>query len=133
MRHNIVLQSINIMFGILNRIKRRLSANSIFTIIVENKRGALVFTDLERGLIDEPFVSGADEVIKTLKPELRKNGAKAPLTFASSMFPGATHEFERQESEWGGHWYSDGEMRGWLCPALLKFFSKAPAHIFVQA
>jgi hypothetical protein len=42
-------------------------------------------------------------------------------------------EWRREES--GGNWYySDKyQMEGWLCPALFKYFAKAPREIYVRA
>ena len=42
-------------------------------------------------------------------------------------------EWRREES--GGNWYysPDYKMEGWLRPALLKYFDRAPARIFIRA
>ena len=35
----------------------------------------------------------------------------------------------------GGNWYAsdDPPMEGWLCPALFRYFDKAPAELYVKA
>ncbi|MGI8907476.1 MAG: DUF6717 family protein [Candidatus Sumerlaeaceae bacterium] len=39
------------------------------------------------------------------------------------------------EEETGGNWYewADHQMKGWLCPALFKYFDAAPKTIYVRA
>nr|WP_323697113.1 DUF6717 family protein [Thiorhodovibrio litoralis] len=39
-----------------------------------------------------------------------------------------------QRKEYDGNWYRSDtlDMEGWLCPALFKYFDKAPKRIFVQ-
>ena len=39
----------------------------------------------------------------------------------------------RREEGGGNIYYSPAlEMEGWLCPALFRYFERAPAQIFVQ-
>ena len=54
--------------------------------------------------------------------------------FSASSFPGANWKLEWRREESGGNWYySDRfKMEGWLCPALLKYFSAAPREIYVK-
>jgi hypothetical protein len=56
------------------------------------------------------------------------------LVFSSRPFPGATLVLERLREEDGGNWYrwsATGE-EGWLCPALLRYYRRAPARLFVE-
>ena len=54
------------------------------------------------------------------------------LLFSGSPFPGYEHELAWVSEEYGGNWYRwrDGNMEGWLCPALFKYFDAAPERIF---
>jgi hypothetical protein len=35
----------------------------------------------------------------------------------------------------GGNWYTsdDPPMEGWLCPALFRYFDRAPSELYVKA
>jgi len=57
------------------------------------------------------------------------------LIFSSAPFPGYQSEFTLVREEYGGNWYrvKDQPIEGWLCPALLKYFSSAPEKIYVKA
>lgn len=50
-------------------------------------------------------------------------------------FPGYRVKLEWKREEYGGNWYYSAEfkMEGWLCPALFKYFEKAPKEIYVRA
>ncbi|MCA9115184.1 MAG: hypothetical protein KDA79_08855 [Planctomycetaceae bacterium] len=41
----------------------------------------------------------------------------------------------RQHGDSGGNYYAldDPPMEGWICPALFKYYEKAPANLFVRA
>jgi hypothetical protein len=40
----------------------------------------------------------------------------------------------RQEPDSGGYWYHSPalEMRGWLCPALFRYFREAPERLYAK-
>jgi hypothetical protein len=55
--------------------------------------------------------------------------------FSANPFPGATVAMEWDREFLGGNWYrwtATGQ-EGWLCPALFKYFDKAPARLYAQA
>ena len=56
------------------------------------------------------------------------------LIFSQNPFPRAIR-LDRRKDEDGGNWYysEDYKMEGWLCPALFKFFPRAPQHIYAKA
>jgi len=56
------------------------------------------------------------------------------LLFSSNPFPGQELHLEWRRFEGGGNWYYSEVlgMEGWLCPALFKYFSEAPADLYVQ-
>ena len=57
------------------------------------------------------------------------------LTFSAGAFPGYELAVQRGEAFEKGHYYHDPKTgrRGWLCPALFKYFHDAPATIYVKA
>lgn len=97
--------------------------------------GSLVFDDDSVGLVREPFVAGADEVLKILAGQVGEAcRQKFTLLFSDSPFPGHQAEMRRAEPEQGGNWYVCEKvgLRGWLCPALYKYFDVAPESLFIQ-
>jgi len=108
--------------------------NSMLVIHPYRCEGMWVFDDVKTGLVQEPFVSGADTIIDRLVEGIPEASAGFTLLFSASPFPGFQAEFEWRREEHGGNWYFCAalEMEGWLCPALFKYFDAAPAKIFAQ-
>jgi len=111
-------------------------SNSILVIHPYKHEGMWVFDDENVGLIKEPFVSGADDLIDLM---VSQQGLTAPqdgfnLVFSAIPFPGHQYGFLRQGPEAGGWWYlhEESEVEGWLCPALFKYFEEAPEELFIQ-
>ena len=104
--------------------------NAIRVIHPYKYEGMWVFDDDKVGLVQEPFVSGADEIIDRLVTEI----PDAARGFSDRPFPGYQAEFEWRRAEFDGNWYYSAalEMEGWLCPALFKYFESAPPKIFAQ-
>lgn len=100
-----------------------------------------VFDDERTGLKEEAFVLGMSEMITRLLsdkalPDPEKGFA---LTFSAKPFTDRPFDVELcwlTEAN-GGNWYyglvADRLMSGWLCPALLHYFDKAPPLIYVNA
>ena len=109
--------------------------NSLFAIAPYKFDEMWVFDDPSVGLRHEPFVSGADEIIDILTDKIPSAGTGFKLIFSPLPFPGYDARFTWVRSEHGGNWYSWAEKNreGWLCPALFKYFGKAPLEIYVQA
>jgi hypothetical protein len=109
--------------------------NSLFSIAPYKFQGTWVFDDPAVGLRQEPFVSGADEIMDLLSADLPDAAKGFRLIFSSVPFPGYTARFERVRPEYGGMWYRwpERSVEGWLCPALFKYFPEAPSEIFVKA
>jgi len=110
--------------------------NSLMVINPYYDKGLWVFDDEITGLLKEPFVAGIPKMINKL---IEMNGIKNAkdgfkMIFSANSFPGMDIELTKLHEEHGGNWYSwDNEnMEGWLCPALLKYFEKAPDYIFVK-
>jgi len=109
--------------------------NSLFAIAPYKFAGMWVFDDSRVGLVQEPFVSGADTIIDVLTADIPDAEVGFRLVFSAEPFPGYTARFEWLRPEFGGNWYAwpEGNLEGWLCPALFKYFEAAPKEIYVQA
>jgi len=110
-------------------------ANSIYVIYPYWWWGTFVFDDAQKGLEKEPFVSGANILIDLLVTDIPDARKGFRLLFSDSPFPGYQVKLEWRRKEYNGDWYfsPDFKMEGWLCPALLKYFSTPPQEIYVKA
>ena len=108
--------------------------NSIMVIHPYKYEGLWVFDDPKVGLVQEPFVSGADVAIDRLVEGLPGAEKGFALLFSAEPFPGYQAAFEWRRQEYGGNWYYSPEhgLEGWLCPALFKYFEQAPERLYVQ-
>jgi hypothetical protein len=97
--------------------------------------GTWVFDDPATGLVREPFVSGIPEMIDELVKDIPDARKGFRLIFSGSPFPGYQMSANWCREEFGGNWYRNDEhgMEGWLCPALFKYFEKAPRKLYVKA
>lgn len=105
------------------------------------KHGTWCFTDTDKGLSDEPFVSGADKFIsfilmnRGLLPEAEEG---FNLIFSENEFPEYDVVVEHIDEEgFSGNWYQADLGSGiihklWLCPALLKYFDTPPKQIYAK-
>jgi uncharacterized protein DUF6717 len=112
----------------------RACVNSILVIHPYKHHGVWVFDDPNVGLVQEPFVSGADVMIDKMVADISDADSGVTILFSAQPFPGCQHEFKWQREEYGGNWYFSPEygIEGWLCPALFKYFDRAPERIYVQ-
>jgi hypothetical protein len=108
--------------------------NSMLVIHPYRAEGMWVFDDARAGLVQEPFVSGADLIIDRLVEGIPDAASGFTLLFSASPFPGYQAQLDWRRGEHGGNWYfcPKLDMEGWLCPALFKYFDAAPSQIFVQ-
>jgi hypothetical protein len=108
--------------------------NSIMVIHPYKYEGVWVFDDARVGLVQEPFIAGADLALDQMTENIPNASKGMTLLFSAGPFPGSQFEFTWRRQENGGNWYySPGfDQEGWLCPALLKYFDRAPEHIYVQ-
>jgi hypothetical protein len=96
-----------------------------------------VFDDSLHGLVAEPFVRGASEVItamvnhSNLLDPARSRVEGFRLRFSSARFDGAQHVLFHVRAEDDGHVYRSSYGDGWLCPALFKYFETAPPYLFL--
>ena len=108
--------------------------NALFAIHPYKHQGLWVFDDDRVGLVKEPFVSGADDAIDRMVEQIPNAVSGVTMLFSAQPFPGYQHEFIWRREEFNGNWYFSPalDMEGWLCPALFKYFDKAPERLFVQ-
>jgi Family of unknown function (DUF6717) len=109
--------------------------NAIRVIHPYKSDGIWSFDDPAVGLLREPFVSGADEIMEQMASLIPGSEHGFTLLFSDSPFPGYEAVFEWRREEMGGNWYysSIHDMEGWLCPALFKYFDEAPSSIYLHA
>ena len=108
--------------------------NAINIIAPYKHLGLWVFDDEKVGLIEEPFVGGADTIIDTLVAGIPNAEAGFRAIFSADAFPGYNVRLEWVRAETNGNVYRCTEvgMEGWLCPALLKYFEAPPHEIYVK-
>jgi len=112
--------------------------NAMLIIHPHKTHGTWCFDDERHGLIEEPFVLGASEMIDAVVARAGLTNADRGfrLIFSASPFPGYHAEIHRLNEESGGYWYQfpDGSMKGWLCPATLHYFpDQHPQRIYARA
>jgi hypothetical protein len=108
--------------------------NSILAIHPYKSNGLWVFDDEKAGLVQEPFVSGADTIIELMVRDIPGAAEGLTLLFSASPFPGDQTVLEWRRQTMGGNWYYSAalDLEGWLCPALFKYFEQPPQKIYAQ-
>ena len=108
--------------------------NSINVIAPYDYEGLWVFDDARVGLLQEPFMGGADTMIDVLVADIPNAKQGFRMVFSASEFPGSTLKLDWARAEKSGNVYRSEEMgmEGWLCPALFKYFESAPASIYLK-
>ena len=113
------------------------ASNSLLVIEPYRPASTWVFDDRRAGLQHEPFVRGVPEWIDTLvkKADIPDADKGFRLIFSAQPFPGYQAKVVWRRREMGGNWYYSEELggEGWLCPALFKYFKRAPKAIYVSA
>lgn len=109
--------------------------NTISVLFPYKYEGMWVFDDPDVGLRREPFVLGIDKMIDHFVADVPNAAQGFRLVFSPTPFPGHTIKLEWRREESGGNWYYCPQLgiEGWLCPALFKYFDKAPAEIYAKA
>ena len=109
--------------------------NVISVLFPYKHEGMWVFDDPEVGLRREPFVFGIDDMISRLVNSIPEAENGFRLLFSPMPFPGYAAKLEWRREEYGGNWYfcSQFGIEGWLCPALFKYFDKAPPELYAKA
>jgi hypothetical protein len=108
--------------------------NAIMVIQPYKHHGMWVFDDDQVGLIQEPFVAGADTIIDRMVGAIPDAETGFNLVFSADPFPGYHARFEWRREEHGGNWYFSPDLgiEGWLCPALFRYFADTPKELFAQ-
>src|SRR5690348_5744927 len=108
--------------------------NAINVIAPYKHLGMWVFDDPRVGLVQEPFVSGADAMIDRVTAGIPDAAAGFVMLFSATAFPGHQFHLTWQRAEADGNWYRSDALGldGWLCPALFRYFDAAPTHLYVQ-
>ncbi len=111
------------------------SGNSLMVIAPYWYEGAWVFDDPKTGLNREPFVAGVPEMINALVKDIPAAREGFRLTFSARPFPGFQKRLRWVRSESGGNYYrvADPPMEGWLCPAMFRYFKRAPKELYLKA
>lgn len=109
--------------------------NAIGVIVPYKYEGIWVFDDPAVGLVREPFVAGIDTMIDRLVASIPGAEQGFRLLFSAIPFPGHSVKLEWRREEAGGNWYycPQFDIEGWLCPALFKYFVRAPAELYGRA
>lgn len=105
-----------------------------------NDGPAWCFDDLSRGIENEPFVEGIDEIISLLTVNMPDPGRGFDLLVSENPFPGHTERFRHIYSRDGGEVYQWDRgkpnglgFHGWLCPVFYRYFPRPPKYIYVKA
>ena len=108
--------------------------NSINVIAPYKYLDMWVFDDPRVGLVQEPFVSGADTMIDRVVKDIPNAAEGFVLIFSSTPFPASHVHLKWSRAESGGNWYCSTELdaEGWLCPALFRYFEQAPKDLYIQ-
>jgi hypothetical protein len=107
------------------------TGNELMVISPYYADGVWAFDDPARGLAREALVAGMPEIIRAMVGERTSFTA----IISAAPFPGAAYRLDHERHDTvSGDWYQmhSTELHGWLCPALLRFFATAPAHIYIS-
>ncbi len=80
-------------------------------------------------------MQGIPDMLNKLVAGIPGSEKSVRLIFSQRPFPGAQLQLDRRREQDGGNWYycKEYDLEGWLCPALFKYFPRAPLHIYVKA
>jgi len=109
--------------------------NALSVLFPYKHEGMWVFDDPDVGLRKEPFVAGIDTMIDRIVADIPNAATGFKLVFSPTPFPGFAVKLEWRREEYGGNWYYCPQLNleGWLCPALFKYFDKAPRELYGKA
>jgi hypothetical protein len=95
-------------------------------------QGQWVFDDSSKGLDKEALVLGIDTMLDEMSRGIPGGEKGVKVLFSSAPFPTFNIQLDWRREEYGGNWYFSEKhgYEGWLCPALFKYFDKAPEHIY---
>ncbi len=121
--------------GLFPQRRAKLPANALMVLVPYRHAGTWVFDDPRAGLVREPFVAGVPEMIDVLVAGIpgATNGFR--LLFSAQPFPGYQKKLTWLRGDMGGNYYKmdNPPMEGWLCPAMFRYYQKAPKELYVKA
>jgi hypothetical protein len=108
--------------------------NAIFSIRPYRWQNQWVFDDERVQLVKEPFVMGIPEIIDNAVSHLPKAQEGFTVYFNNTGIPEADLTLNRLYEEAGGNWYECTKTgrKGWLCPALYKYYPQAPETLYIK-
>jgi len=108
--------------------------NAVFSIRPYRYQNMWVFDDERVALVKEPFVMGIPAIIDRAVAHLPNAAEGFTVLFNSTGLPEADIVLRKLHEDAGGNWYESEAtgMKGWLCPALYKYYSVAPDRLFVK-
>ena len=108
--------------------------NAVFSIRPYRWQNMWVFDDERVGLVKEPFVMGIPEIINKAVAHLPDAETGFTVLFNNTGLPAADVVLEKLETDSGGTWYQQEgtDLKGWLCPALFKYYPVAPEKLYIK-
>jgi hypothetical protein len=108
--------------------------NAVYSIRPYRWQNQWVFDDERVALVKEPFVMGIPEIIDRAVAHLPNPQQGFTVLFNATGLPGADIILTKLEEDAGGNWYqcSRTGMKGWLCPALYKYYATAPDTLYIK-
>jgi len=85
--------------------------NAINVISPYKHHGMWVFDDARVGLVQEPFVAGADTMIDRVVADIPDADRGFTMIFSVTAFPGYQYRLDWQRKESGGNWLSLPEIK----------------------
>ncbi len=109
--------------------------NAIIVIMPYRYAGTWAFDDPSTGLKREPFVAGIPEMIDHMVRDIPDAEKGFRLLFSTQPFPGYMLKLTWRRPANGGNWYycEQAKKEGWLCPAMFKYYDKAPKELYAKA
>jgi hypothetical protein len=109
--------------------------NAILVIAPYRHNGTWVFDDDRFGLVREPFIAGVPEMIDALVADIPDAAKGFRLTFSANPFPDYDQKLTWVRGDMQGNYYRtvNPPMEGWICPAMFRYYEKAPPELFVKA
>jgi hypothetical protein len=112
-----------------------LGGNALITLFPFKYQGVWMFNDKSKRLENEAFIAGIDDMLDLLTAHIPNAVQGFKLTISTEPFPNYMVVLERRNRQYGGRWYYCPHFKtvGWLCPALFKYFWKAPRRLYARA
>lgn len=131
----IVAVAVSWHYGVFSDFQKSARKNEIMVIAPYRYQGTWVFDDSSAGLVKEPFIAGVPEMIDILVKDIPNANKGFRLLFSAKAFPGYQKKLRWLREDFGGNYYAfdDPPMEGWVCPAMFKYYLKAPDNLYVKA